>query len=860
MLPSIPVSPLIQQSLSCASLLADITQKSNQQQSHIGINATTTSSPSSLSTLEQDAKEQRTRLDQLTQQMYAVRAVIFHQWHPNAMAKQIVIVDSQLFCHHGATALNDFHTYLMHSLAHQLIIANSYAAFDHAVRLAHCLSQYRDWNGLMAVVKCLALPSVQRLSTSSASPLCHDFPWVHHDNSTTTTTNDTSFAAYRQAFRRSLLPLRPYRFDAQDRRSSDSTKKINHGHQDTSDRDLDSYTPTISQQKKRQQQQQQHQQRILVAIPWLPPLLEAETEHDRDLLLTLCRYNRWPSQVDVARSLLLPTSTTSTSPSSPSSTTSSYAVSSTTMLYSTTSSSISSLSPLRRNNNLPPILPSHSVVDLLSLGVGDLVLQHWLVSRTYLTLDQLLVSSQLAESDLDARLASSSSPPLATLPSPQHLLPSSSASSASSSDSSSADAAVLRDVDPGSTLPTTETLHQDYDDGQDWRNQTIPYNDDDEDDDDDNDDNVDDKQGDDVNADPWHQSNNRNSLLFVNTNDEHHATPTSPSPLSPTPDATKDQGKEIPSISVASSIPLSVTATTMPISQLDQLGTSTMYDGDGDDVCDDDEDDDDDDSSQVPISDKKNDDATTADVSRQHDDMETSDNRSLQSEQNVDEEKVDEVVDDDTVSKVSSLSPPQHDADVACDDQQAMDDVEIVVAISSECVPATTTVTTTLMADDSQAIVTPLSTNTNSLITAEPQFDHDEPRADEETDSEQWTGYPGPDSNDDDGEVWTGYPEPTASSTDDDVDGIDDGEGVDSPHRSTPSEASEDEWKGYQATSEEAEWQAETILKVQQQEWQGYTLETLDEDELDSSTMMNGEFVKSRHARELVNNDSGTSV
>jgi hypothetical protein len=85
-------------------------------------------------------------------------------------------------------------------------------------------------------------------------------------------------------------------------------------------------------------------------------------------------------------------------------------------------------------------------------------------------------------------------------------------------------------------------------------------------------------------------------------------------------------------------------------------------------------------------------------------------------------------------------------------------------------------------------------------------------------DSEKWRGYPVPDD-----EVWTGYPRPASSQ----------------------SETSE-EWKGYQATKMEADWQRESALKVQQHEWQGYTLETLDEDELDSSTMMDGEFEKSR--------------
>ncbi|KAG0168181.1 hypothetical protein DFQ28_005794 [Apophysomyces sp. BC1034] len=106
---------------------------------------------------------------------------------------------------------------------------------------------------------------------------------------------------------------------------------------------------------------------------------------------------------------------------------------------------------------------------------------------------------------------------------------------------------------------------------------------------------------------------------------------------------------------------------------------------------------------------------------------------------------------------------------------------------------------------------------------------------------EQWTGYPvenlytsnehderDDDDDDDDDEVWRGYPCPESSSL---------------------SETSE-EWKGYHAMCEEAKWKAETTLKVQQQEWQGYALEASNEDDLDSSSMMRGEFVKSQPLRD----------
>lgn len=110
------------------------------------------------------------------------------------------------------------------------------------------------------------------------------------------------------------------------------------------------------------------------------------------------------------------------------------------------------------------------------------------------------------------------------------------------------------------------------------------------------------------------------------------------------------------------------------------------------------------------------------------------------------------------------------------------------------------------------------------------------PAEEEEATSEKWGGYPDPvQEEDEEDEVWTGYPGPISFSN--------------SPRRASSQSETSEEWKGYQATKMEADWQRESELKVQQHEWQGYTLETLDEDELDSSTMMNGEFEKSRKTR-----------
>ncbi|KAJ2959118.1 hypothetical protein NQZ79_g5405 [Umbelopsis isabellina] len=102
--------------------------------------------------------------------------------------------------------------------------------------------------------------------------------------------------------------------------------------------------------------------------------------------------------------------------------------------------------------------------------------------------------------------------------------------------------------------------------------------------------------------------------------------------------------------------------------------------------------------------------------------------------------------------------------------------------------------------------------------------------------SDEWKDYKSQQTSDD--EVWTGYPGPSTPTTEN------------SRRHSLRSSTSED-WKGYQAHKTEDTWKNESRQQASQHDWQGYTLETLDEDELDSSTMMNGEFGSKRREREM---------
>ncbi|KAG2179485.1 hypothetical protein INT44_006331 [Umbelopsis vinacea] len=114
----------------------------------------------------------------------------------------------------------------------------------------------------------------------------------------------------------------------------------------------------------------------------------------------------------------------------------------------------------------------------------------------------------------------------------------------------------------------------------------------------------------------------------------------------------------------------------------------------------------------------------------------------------------------------------------------------------------------------------------------------------DDSESDKWNGYPTPKSeeaDDEEEEEWTGYPGPSNPAV------------QDLRRQSSRSSTSED-WKGYQAHKTEDIWKVESRQQASEHDWQGYTLETLDEDELDSSTMMNGEFGTKRRERETFTN------
>ncbi|OZJ05206.1 hypothetical protein BZG36_02435 [Bifiguratus adelaidae] len=118
----------------------------------------------------------------------------------------------------------------------------------------------------------------------------------------------------------------------------------------------------------------------------------------------------------------------------------------------------------------------------------------------------------------------------------------------------------------------------------------------------------------------------------------------------------------------------------------------------------------------------------------------------------------------------------------------------------------------------------------------------------ESSESEMWTGYPGPtlpetgdepstrelqpvtqlqySGDDDEEEVWTGYPALP-----------------DSEHQTSQAINNDEEWKGYTALTTEDEWNKDTKARMDTLEWKGYALETSTEDDLDRATVINGVIV-----------------
>ncbi|RUS14328.1 RasGEF domain-containing protein [Endogone sp. FLAS-F59071] len=199
-LPLIPISPLIQQSLLYSHSYANASTKLTQAKQ-----ANPPTPTAALRRLIEDVTIQKKGLDTANVQLQSVADYTLLHWDPDAIARQITIVDAHLFAQVSLNlnktlltredrrasklqALLDFHRYLTNSFTHQLIIypelsriaaasssSNSNSnprdsIITHVIRVAYLLLHvYRDFSGFAAVMRALSSPEVRRVRRLWAS-------------------------------------------------------------------------------------------------------------------------------------------------------------------------------------------------------------------------------------------------------------------------------------------------------------------------------------------------------------------------------------------------------------------------------------------------------------------------------------------------------------------------------------------------------------------------------------------------------------------------------------------------------------------------------------------------------------------
>ncbi|KAI7901073.1 uncharacterized protein BX663DRAFT_544587 [Cokeromyces recurvatus] len=172
-IPLVPLSPLIKMSWEYAEILAQTKKK-------LSVDNNTPEVRASLNQIYIDKTE---KLDQLTRDIQSVQASSFFDFNIYEIAKEIAYIDCRLFQmivldNKSLYGLNvkpllDFHQYLSHSFAHQVIYHNSKPTIIiQLIQVAYILLHiYRDFSGCTAILISLQMPEVQRLHIWSECPL-----------------------------------------------------------------------------------------------------------------------------------------------------------------------------------------------------------------------------------------------------------------------------------------------------------------------------------------------------------------------------------------------------------------------------------------------------------------------------------------------------------------------------------------------------------------------------------------------------------------------------------------------------------------------------------------------------------------
>ncbi|KAG0035043.1 hypothetical protein BGZ81_001102 [Podila clonocystis] len=199
-IPMIPISPLMKQYLTHNYALTQVTQRFEQAKHDSSSHGSPSHSGSRdlahLRRLIEDVRIQRAKVDFVNNQIQSVASATITSWDPDVIAKQLTIIDTQLFKEVAiprdlvrpdrklspAQYCIDFENYVAHSIAHLLLQewntlrqpaqASSSStskngppnAVAHMIRVAQILLHvYRNFNGFMAIMHALASPEIKRM-------------------------------------------------------------------------------------------------------------------------------------------------------------------------------------------------------------------------------------------------------------------------------------------------------------------------------------------------------------------------------------------------------------------------------------------------------------------------------------------------------------------------------------------------------------------------------------------------------------------------------------------------------------------------------------------------------------------------
>ncbi|KAG9297730.1 hypothetical protein G9A89_011245 [Geosiphon pyriformis] len=194
-LPLVPFSPLTRLSIECVHALATASNKVTAANNKISEGSGSNSSNiQTIRGLHEDVRVYRLKMDAVNVQIQNVSTLTLLYWDTDAVAKQLTYIDSQLFGkvdfrkdlitkdrkNSKAQACLDFHRYLTNSFTHQFMIyADNTRTSGNSLRTSHqareniiahglkiayiLLNVHRNFNSFAALVKALKSPEVRRI-------------------------------------------------------------------------------------------------------------------------------------------------------------------------------------------------------------------------------------------------------------------------------------------------------------------------------------------------------------------------------------------------------------------------------------------------------------------------------------------------------------------------------------------------------------------------------------------------------------------------------------------------------------------------------------------------------------------------